>query len=187
MSFGAGSQSGTSTNVPKWALPYEKSLLPVATNFLNQSQLTENQAGGPAAQMTNYLKGVAGGNQLSPESNPYLQQTADVIKSNAQQNLNTSFANADRGAQGSGMLLSSANSRIKDQMARSAGQDVTNSLTNMYGQNYQAGLGRQMQAAGQLGAQDPYQKALQLASLFAGGNMGGSSSGSNMSMGLNII
>lgn len=188
MSFGGGSQQQQQqqSNVPEWAIPYVKSFLPVGERQLASSQSAQNVAGGPQAQATNLLSGIVAGNQLSPESNPYLAQQADVIQQGGMNALGNQLAQADRGAQGSGMLLSSAASAQRNNAAQAGSQNVANALTSMYGQNYQSGLNRQMTALPQLQAQDPYQKALQIASMMSGGNVGGSSSGSGSSSSFNI-
>ena len=183
MSF--GSQSGATSNVPSWAIPYEKSILPIASQALEQSQSQQNLSSGPTAQATKYLSGVVAGDQLSPTSDPYLAQQAQVMQQQGLGATQNAINAAGQGSQGSGMLLSSAANAAKNNAAVAGAQNTSNNITNMYANNYQQGLQRQMQAVNPLIQQDPYSKAMALAQMFAGGNMGGTSSGT--SMGISIL
>lgn len=178
MSF--GSQQSSRSAIPKWATPFAKSFIPIGEEFQRQGQSTESRTGGPQATGEQYYKDVVGGKYLNPDTNPYLSPTADIIRNQAQENLGRSFAGASRAGQGAGTLLSSATGAAKDVMARQSSQDVTNALTNLYGQNYAAERTRQAAAVPQLMAQDPYQKAMQTLAMFSGGQIGGTSSGSQM-------
>jgi len=179
-----GSSSQTQSNVPDWAVPYEQQFMGVGNTMLTNSNNAQNQA------MTNQgqqqLQDTVSGQYLNPDTNPYLQQTANTIRTNAQQNLDQSYAGADRNAQGSGMLLSSADAKVKDTLAQQSGQNVTNQLTNLYGQNYATERQNQVNAVAPLinQGQLSYNQAFAIAQMLQG--LGGSSGSNSSQLSLSI-
>jgi hypothetical protein len=147
MSLGGGysSSQGKSTSFSKWTLPLFKDMV---LPFVQQLQAKFDGTGGPmrAAAETQYGDTLAG-KYLSPETNPNLAATADVIQRNSQQALDQALAKINGGAAQNGTLFSTKTNQIAGDTARRSVQDTTDRVTQLYGGNYAAERQQQAGAA----------------------------------------
>lgn len=144
--LGGGSKSATSTNtagLPAWLMPYFTGATKDAQSLYRGFQ--------PSAGTTQGIEGLLGfrpegaqsaldlnqqtlaGDFLSPESNPWLQQTFDRGADAIQARIGSQFAGAGRSNSGA--------------MIGANQQALTDLAGNIFGGNYQQERGRQMQAS----------------------------------------
>lgn len=178
MSLGAGvsDSSSKSSAFPKWATPlFAKEVLPYTRTLLqgyDPSGGALRKAAGAEYETT--LSGA----RLNPATNPYLAKTGEAITRTSQEALDRALGSVGRNAQGQGMLLSGATSKIMGDTARRSTQDVADRLTNLFGQNFAQERGLMANAAPQAVAtsQLDLQQLLSFLQLLKGGESKGSSS-----------
>lgn len=181
MSLGGGASSSSSRAFPSWARPYEVGVMKEGQGLMNQFIDQGGNQNPYSQQGTAELQKTVSGAYLDPATDPTLQPTADAIKSNSLDSYSKMAQQINQGAQGSGMLLSSANNAQLDNTARGVNKDVTNQLAQLYGGAYQTARGQQLQSIAPLMQQGqlPYDQALQIAQMLGGM---GSSKGSSMNV-----
>mgnify|MGYP001558742778 CR=1 FL=1 len=113
---------------------------------------------------------TVGGEYLRPESNPYLQSTADAISRNALEFLQKGIGSTDSTLSRAGKLYSTQGQQLRDELTRKTTQDVTDRLTGLFGGNYATERRLQAGAAPQaIQVSDyPLDTALRIASLLGG-------------------
>lgn len=95
---------------------------------------------------TQMLSDTLGGRYLDPESNPYLSKTADVITKKAREGFGRELDMVDSGANRSGAFYSTGAARLRGDAADRFGQNLTNSLSALYGDNYTRERGNMLSA-----------------------------------------
>ena len=105
---------------------------------------------GLAANANNQtLADYANGKYLDPSTNPYTQQYANELTTNANNQFKTDAAGIDSRFNNRGFYDSSAHASTLDRASQDANANLDNSLTNFYNQQYQSGVGNMLNAQGQ--------------------------------------
>jgi hypothetical protein len=86
-------------------------------------------------QAKDFTSGILAGNDLNPDSNPYLKNYVDQAMNQVKGKVNSTFASGGTGAYGSGI-----NTQV-------LGKELGNTAGNIYGQAYQQGKQNQLAAA----------------------------------------
>lgn len=130
---GSYSKSGTQAG-PKWMSKIigKGMALPLMDRLLQGYD-----PNGPLARGSQIVTGkTLAGDYMSPESNPYLSETADAIGRRGMETFANMDASIRRASQGTGSLLSSKTGQASSAAGRSVTQDVLDKLTSLFGTNY---------------------------------------------------
>jgi len=153
----------TQSNIPSWATPYYRNYLESAQNLASNTGFndTQNQAFDRINSLANNQGGINGaatslatdtmnGKYLNPETNPYLQKTADYMT----KNMSDAYARGT-GAQTMGQFQNAGafgGSAMKETQAANNQQfadSLGNSLNSLYGGNYANERSNQLSTMGQ--------------------------------------
>lgn len=185
-SSGGSSTTTTSSHLPAWAVPYAKELLgsgsseylpngtvaqmpsnlnqqvagftPDQTAALNSISGTTGTANGLGTANAGYASGVLAGDQLNPNSNPYLAGTyneaAQGLVNQYQTAIGPSTMAAGEVASGGGPGALGTNSSYNQTAALNQynlGQNLNNLATNIYGGAYEQGIQNQLSVSQGIG------------------------------------
>jgi hypothetical protein len=166
MSFGGGSSSKSQSWLPG-SEDYLFKFKNVGSSYLNQADPTGGEFRKVGEQN---LLDTAKGKYLTPDSNPYLQQTANAITRNATENVNNTLNSLSGQSQMGGTWGSNKAAQVKANAGRSMMQDVTDRMMQLFGNNYAQERKYQYASTPDVIAQGDYpeQMALQIAQMFGG-------------------
>lgn len=133
-------------NFPNFARPLFEALAGYGTDT---GKLYDPTGGALRQDANRLVSDTVGGKYLSPDSNPYLQQTADALARNSREQFAQNLARVNGAAAQGGSLLSTRAALAGGQVARAGAQDLNDSLTRLYAGNYGAERGLQTQASQQ--------------------------------------
>jgi len=176
--MGFGSSSSSQTNLLNKNKPATKLLGNQFMGLMNQWTGAGGTANPLSTAGTGEISKELSSQYLDPSSNPYLAKEGNIITSTAGEQFGRNLAAVNGAANNAGALLSAKNAVAQGNVERSSNQDVTNALTQLYGQNYQNERAVQTAAAPKAIAQgnESMTLAMQIASLLAGSGMGSSGS-----------
>lgn len=119
-------------------------------NLLDAINNNVGSGGAFAPQRNALISDILGGKRLSPNTNPYLQDMIGALTTESNRGLGSNLNILDAAFGKGGMGSGSGRSAAAIETTRQAHGDLTNSIANILGQNYQQGLNEQMTTLGSI-------------------------------------